>query len=100
MYFTKEDESGIPGARDRPEAKGGAQICASPDVIEVTPAMIKAGLEELMNGFPGSASDHDAPIVESIFKAMYAARYSQASEPQGPVLDLEQHWRAGEQHSP
>ena len=66
----------MPIQRDRPENEPGVPI-------EVTPEMIEAGLEELLGGFPDSASYHDGHVVRAIFTAMYAARFSSVKEPQG-----------------
>lgn len=70
-------------SRDRPEAETGAPQ------IEVTPAMIEAGLEELLGFFPDSASYYDGRAVCAIFTAMCAARFLSAKEPQGPLFSAE-----------
>ena len=51
--------------------------------IEVTEAMIDAGLEALLSHFPDSASLYDDSAVRAIFLAMYAeAQFSSGKEPQ------------------
>jgi hypothetical protein len=55
--------------------------------IRVSPAMIDAGLEELMGHFPDSASGYDGRAVCAIFTAMCAARGLPEREPEGPLLE-------------
>ncbi len=71
-------------SRDRPEDEKGAPQ------TEVTPEMIDAGLEELLGGFPDSASYYDGPIVRRIFLAMCAARSSSEKVLQDPSCVDEQ----------
>jgi hypothetical protein len=70
--------------------QAGAEIDCSRHV-EVTEAMIDAGLEALMSHFPDSASYYDDRAVRAIFLAMYAeVQFSSGKEPQSLSSSREQ----------
>lgn len=74
MYVTKRNEAPIKASETDAQNDSGV-------AIEVTPEMIEAGLEELISGFPDSASHYDGRIVARIFLAMQASRSASGQRP-------------------
>lgn len=71
MYFAKEDESGSREQRDRPEDNAGVPR------IEITPAMIEAGLQACERWRPGSADAYGTNMmICDVYKAMRMASWT------------------------
>jgi len=78
MYVTKQKNTDIEAARDRPENAGVAQI-------EVTPAMIEAGLKVYLEWLPDDAPRNlgERELMARLFRAMLS------QQPQHALRDRE-----------